>query len=171
MKTLLSLTVFLLIIIADISIGDKLSHLPKDRPPFAATNHQRIVGGYNATAGQFKYQAALYVSPTNAFCGGSVISREWVLTAAHCIYRADGNYTIDIGAKRFTNIVFGFHNLDTYPPAEPNRIDKTAKKLIPHELFQPTGYLNDIGLVMFEAFTFNSGIVPIASATATDGNF
>jgi len=36
-----------------------------------------------ATAGQFPHQAALVISGTT-FCGASLISATWVLTAAHC---------------------------------------------------------------------------------------
>jgi secreted trypsin-like serine protease len=43
----------------------------------------RITGGYTAARGQFPWQVALLID--NAwFCGGSLISNLWVLTAAHC---------------------------------------------------------------------------------------
>jgi len=43
----------------------------------------RITGGSTAARGQFPWQVALIID--NAyFCGGSLISSLWVLTAAHC---------------------------------------------------------------------------------------
>ena len=43
----------------------------------------RITGGSPAARGQFPWQVALVID--NAwFCGGSLISDQWVLTAAHC---------------------------------------------------------------------------------------
>jgi secreted trypsin-like serine protease len=52
-------------------------HVPLDEA------HQRITGGTTASRGQFPWQVALIIDDT-WFCGGSVISSEWVLTAAHC---------------------------------------------------------------------------------------
>lgn len=50
----------------------------------------RIVGGQEASLGQFPYQVVVYVidSDGNAFiCGGSIIDRNWILTAGHCTYQ------------------------------------------------------------------------------------
>jgi len=42
----------------------------------------RITGGSPAARGQFPWQVAIIIA--NAyFCGGSLISSRWVLTAAH----------------------------------------------------------------------------------------
>ena len=46
----------------------------------------RITNGNPANRGQFPWQAALIID-NNYFCGGSLISNLWVLTAAHCVYR------------------------------------------------------------------------------------
>lgn len=55
-------------------------------------NEDRIVGGKTARSGQFPYQASLRtlrkVNGTLGWfgyrCGGSIISRRWILTVAHC---------------------------------------------------------------------------------------
>jgi secreted trypsin-like serine protease len=43
----------------------------------------RITNGFTSNRGQFPWQVALEVDEA-AFCGGSLISSLWVLTAAHC---------------------------------------------------------------------------------------
>lgn len=50
----------------------------------------RIVGGYLAQPGQIPYQAGIYLYTANnqaSICGGTLISNEWVMSAAHCTYR------------------------------------------------------------------------------------
>ena len=48
----------------------------------------RITNGEQAAVGQFPYQVglSLTISALSAsWCGGSVISRDFVMTAAHCV--------------------------------------------------------------------------------------
>lgn len=45
----------------------------------------RVVGGLRAAEGQFPYMVSLRYTSTYAhFCGGTIISNRYVLTAAHC---------------------------------------------------------------------------------------
>jgi secreted trypsin-like serine protease len=44
----------------------------------------QIIGGSRATQGQFPWQALITIDGS-ALCGGSLISPEWILTAAHCV--------------------------------------------------------------------------------------
>lgn len=49
-----------------------------------AENHQAIVGGTAAQINNFPWQVSLQGQGQH-FCGGSIISATWILTAAHCV--------------------------------------------------------------------------------------
>ncbi|XP_034254979.1 brachyurin-like [Thrips palmi] len=44
----------------------------------------RIINGQVAAPGQFPYYVGVYID-LSGFCGGSLINKKWVLTAAHCV--------------------------------------------------------------------------------------
>ncbi|XP_040211893.1 transmembrane protease serine 9-like [Rana temporaria] len=64
----------------------------------------RIVGGTSSTNGQWPWQVALIDNELEGeyLCGGSLISPEWVMTAAHCIHKPIrvSNYKVYLGLYR-----------------------------------------------------------------------
>jgi hypothetical protein len=65
-----------------------------------ADKNSRIVGGENAEISEIPYQVALLyysIGQDRPRCGGSIINRYYVLTAAHCVLKP-GTYKVRIGS-------------------------------------------------------------------------
>jgi len=96
-------------------------------------NKERIVGGEEATPHSFPWMAALFVDDT-WFCGGSLISDEWVLTAAHCAQ----------GASEMV-VMLGAHNVRE--ASEDCRIEVTTTEFFTHPKWNQFILHNDLALV------------------------
>lgn len=75
--------------------------------PFAAgllhhAPRNLIIGGAEAPEGRYKYTVSIKDDDGTHFCGGTLISKSVVLTAAHCV-AFEGNYTVAIGRHNLTN--------------------------------------------------------------------
>jgi secreted trypsin-like serine protease len=67
--------------------------------------NRRIVGGDFSDKNQFPHQVAILTNG-RFYCGGSIISPDWVLTAAHCL--ADPNGMLVVLQVMCVNIEFYF---------------------------------------------------------------
>jgi len=107
----------------------------------------KIVGGDEAAPHQYPWIVALFID--NAwFCGGSLISEKWVLTAAHCVD----------GAHRF-EVMAGAHNVRA--SSEPHRVSIVSSHGFTHEHWDRYKLKNDIALIELpEAVTFSDYIKP-----------
>ncbi|XP_063710052.1 chymotrypsin BI-like [Culicoides brevitarsis] len=119
---------------------------------FAAANPSgsRVVNGKDAVHGQFPYQALVYVKTGlgSALCGGVVLDKHYVLTAAHCVV-AGKSYEVHLGAHKRsdTNEEHRVVYKTTHGKAHP---DYNAKNLN-----------NDLGLLYFEEeLKFNKFVQP-----------
>lgn len=59
--------------------------VPLPRNDFEQFADQKIVGGVEAVKGEYPFIVSLQSSYGSHVCGGSLIKKNWVLTAAHCV--------------------------------------------------------------------------------------
>ncbi|XP_059202023.1 coagulation factor IXa [Centropristis striata] len=67
--------------------------IDEPRRPF-----KRIVGGRVVNPGEIPWQAALIGRRSGRlFCGGTILSERWVITAAHCLVEVQGSFFVRVG--------------------------------------------------------------------------
>ncbi|XP_058837322.1 brachyurin-like [Topomyia yanbarensis] len=116
------------------------------------TPHRRITNGQQAHPGQFPYQVALLssFSAGTGLCGGSVLTNNFILTAAHCVQNALGGTAI-----------MGAHNRVNNEPSQ-QRIAFVPAGITIHSGYSPTNIRNDIAVVRLNiGIVFNERIVPV----------
>ncbi|XP_041490685.1 trypsin V-A-like [Microtus oregoni] len=107
-------------------------------------NDERIVGGYTCQKHSVPYQVSL--NDGSHICGGSLITDQWVLSAAHC-------YSPKIQVR------LGEHNIHELEGGE-QFID--AAKIIPHPDYSKWTIDNDIMLIKLKSpATLNSQVSTI----------
>jgi trypsin len=82
----------------------------------------RIINGQPASQGEYPAQGALQTTSGFTFCGGTLVSNRYFLTAAHCVTDDDGNeldfndFQVALGSvNRDAGQVFTFSDLQLFP--------------------------------------------------------
>jgi secreted trypsin-like serine protease len=154
--------------------GDPLPDAFLDAPVLTPSD-SKIVGGEAARRGAWPWQVAIYrrtmqngrpVGRAYSFCGGSLISPRWVLTAAHCLL-SEGNPQYDPAAPRDLLVVEGTIALTprTFGGGEGNGRKLRVSRIVLHEQWSPRTRENDIALLELAAPATSRAIV---LATAPD---
>lgn len=121
----------------------------------------KIVGGKEANAGDDPWQVALVAAERTdgnfAFCGGSIVRPNWILTAAHCV---DGG---TLASQ--VDVVSGTVDLNSGG----NR--SRVAEIIVHKAWNPATHENDVALLrLAENATGTAiGLLPTASEAAATG--
>jgi len=111
--------------------GDPTCGIPTITPK---SGNARIVGGEEAIPHSWPWQVSLRKPSYWHFCGGTIISKRWVVTAAHCV--PDGS------ASGIT-VMVGDHDQETSDGE--TRLD--VKRIIVHEAYDANTMQNDIALM------------------------
>ncbi|XP_059061616.1 serine protease snake-like [Achroia grisella] len=126
-----------------------------------------VLGGRNTTPGEFPHMGAIgWKSVTGTWlfnCGGTLISKKFVLTAGHCIKASPLDSRI---ADLIPKIIkFGSKNLnDAY--------ERDIGRIIPHPEYKPPRQYFDIALIelQYELF-FNKEVQPACLWPKVDDSF
>jgi trypsin len=110
-----------------------------------------IIGGMDAVEDSYPYVVSLQYISTGHSCGGSLITRDVVLTAAHC----QNKYV------PLDNVAIGRHNIFNYDIGE----DIAVRKELPHPSYNSTAssFDNDFMLIFLNRAVANNSmnIVPV----------
>ncbi|XP_055371669.1 transmembrane protease serine 9-like [Condylostylus longicornis] len=110
----------------------------------------RIIGGRPTGVNQYPWMARL-VYDGKFHCGGTVLTKDYVLTAAHCVKRL---------RKSKIRIIFGDH--DQHVTNETQAIQRAVTKIVKHRKFDPETYNNDIALLRLrKSLNLSRNILPI----------
>ncbi|XP_050096685.1 brachyurin-like [Anopheles aquasalis] len=130
-----------------------------------AVPSQRIVNGVEALPGQFPYQIALLsnFATGTGLCGGSVLTNNFILTAAHCV--VGGNDALATGGTA----ILGAHNRIEVEPSQ-QRIAFTQAGVFVHPGYLASTIRNDIATVRLNSpAQFNARVQPIRLPARSDG--
>ncbi|XP_043584054.1 trypsin-4-like [Bombus pyrosoma] len=117
-------------------------------------DESRIVGGQPASIDEHPYQVSLRFNNRHV-CGGSIISEQWIVTAAHCVQSP---------LVRFFSIKAGTSDL-----TEDNATVVTAVEIITHESYDRSIADYDIALIRLEKrLVYSSRVKPILLAPIAD---
>ncbi|NWR68295.1 OVCH2 protein, partial [Centropus unirufus] len=133
------------------SSGPKCGQEVQETKPWSYFNFfTRIVGGNQVKQGSHPWQVSL-TRRQKHFCGGTIVSAQWVVTAAHCV--------LDRNLLLYLNVTAGEHDLRIRENGEQTL---PVKYIIKHPNFDPRRPMNyDIALLKLDgAFNFSSSVLP-----------
>ncbi|XP_076993268.1 transmembrane protease serine 11B-like protein, partial [Tamandua tetradactyla] len=117
-----------------------------------SATYDRIKGGSTAQVGEWPWQASLKKNGQH-YCGASLISHRYLVTAAHCFKKTQNpnNYTVSFGTR-----------------VNPPYMEHYVQKIIIHEDYNPGEHHDDIAVILLtENVSFENDVHRVCLPEAT----
>uniref|UniRef100_A0A182LYL5 Peptidase S1 domain-containing protein n=1 Tax=Anopheles culicifacies TaxID=139723 RepID=A0A182LYL5_9DIPT len=137
------------VVLGSLAVGSSVVKVkPRNQCP---TDQNLIVGGTAARYGEFPHMARLAMPNENGQmtfrCGGTLISEQWVMTAAHCL------------ESQTIVVRLGELKEDDYEYGDP--VDERVVQIVKHPNYKPRTVYNDIALLkLANPVSFSTRIRP-----------
>uniref|UniRef100_A0A3P8U888 trypsin n=1 Tax=Amphiprion percula TaxID=161767 RepID=A0A3P8U888_AMPPE len=116
---------------------------------------ERIVGGYAPVPHSIKYIVSIQTRDRQHFCGGFLINKYWIVSAAHC----------NIGVHKML-IVAGDYSLTIYEGTEQEILPHLV---VPHPAYNSTTNNSDIMAPIYLNSYVSIALLPRQDATISEG--
>lgn len=138
--------------------------------PATMSSDPRIIGGSNARITEVPWQVALLRAGSGSgldrqFCGGSILSAEWILTAAHCLAPDPRTSTVTDASA----IIVTSGTDDLTAAGQRAEFQSNVRSIHLHPDYDADRLANDIALLRLETpLTLGATRRPIALPTQSD---
>uniref|UniRef100_A0A8D0KYT4 Peptidase S1 domain-containing protein n=1 Tax=Strix occidentalis caurina TaxID=311401 RepID=A0A8D0KYT4_STROC len=130
-----------------LSVSDHICGMPSNQPRFIFS---RIIGGEEAVPYSWPWQVSVQISDEH-ICGGAVLAKEWVVTAAH---------SLSLDGVDHAGLVFCIRH--PHPYKSDLSLCLSVKQYIIHPSFNKTTMDSDIALLQLaEPLEFNPYVGPV----------
>ncbi|XP_031429607.1 ST14 transmembrane serine protease matriptase a [Clupea harengus] len=143
---------------ADCSDGSDEENCNCGKQPFKTS---RIVGGQDASQGEFPWQVSLHIKRSSHVCGAAIINERWLVTAAHCVQ--------DDAKTRYSHpstwdVYLGLHEQKDKSKA----VKRGLKQVISHPSYNAYTFDFDIALMELDSpVTLSDTVHPICLPSAS----